>query len=144
MARCNLRVGERGPQGLYPRPLRYASLKNGQYLDLSLKGSRYENEFGYTGLGRFIDGQSNSTGFSFGAEYGYKKKDEKGWFVEPQAQVVLGHFRNDAFTDSNGVHVEGESLNTALGRIGARLGMKVRVLRSMQKPTGTMTLAATM
>ncbi len=96
--------------------------KNGQYLDLSLKGSRYENEFGYTGLGRFIDGQSNSTGFSFGAEYGYKKKDEKGWFVEPQAQVVLGHFRNDAFTDSNGVHVEGESLNTALGRIGARAG----------------------
>lgn len=96
--------------------------KNGQYLDLSLKGSRYENEFGYTGLGRFIDGQSNSTGFSFGAEYGYKKKDGKGWFVEPQAQVVLGHFRNDAFTDSNGVHVEGESLNTALGRIGARAG----------------------
>lgn len=96
--------------------------KNGQYLDLSLKGSRYENEFGYTGLGRFIDGQSNSTGFSFGAEYGYKKKDEKGWFVEPQAQVVLGHFRNDAFTDSNGVHVEGESMNTALGRIGARAG----------------------
>lgn len=96
--------------------------KNGQYLDLSLKGSRYENEFGYTGLGRFIDGQSNSTGFSFGAEYGYKKKDGKGWFVEPQAQVVLGHFRNDAFTDSNGVHVEGESMNTALGRIGARAG----------------------
>lgn len=96
--------------------------KNGQYLDLSLKGSRYENEFGYTGLGRFIDGQSNSTGFSFGAEYGYKKKDEKGWFVEPQAQVVLGYFRNDAFTDSNGVHVEGESMNTALGRIGARAG----------------------
>lgn len=96
--------------------------KNGQYLDLSLKGSRYENEFGYTGLGRFIDGQSNSTGFSFGAEYGYKKKDEKGWFVEPQAQVVLGHFRNDAFTDSNGAHVEGESMNTALGRIGARAG----------------------
>ena len=96
--------------------------KNGQYLDLSLKGSRYENEFGYTGLGRFIDGQSNSTGFSFGAEYGYKKKAGNGWFVEPQAQVVLGHFRNDAFTDSNGVHVEGESLNTALGRIGARAG----------------------
>lgn len=96
--------------------------KNGQYLDLSLKGSRYENEFGYTGLGRFIDGQSNSTGFSFGAEYGYKKKAGNGWFVEPQVQVVLGHFRNDAFTDSNGVHVEGESLNTALGRIGARAG----------------------
>ena len=41
---------------------------------------------------------------------------------EPQAQVVLGHFPNDAFTDSNGVHVEGESMNTALGRIGARAG----------------------
>jgi outer membrane autotransporter protein len=96
--------------------------KDGQYLDLTLKGSRYENEFNYTALGRHIDGQSDSTGFSLGAEYGYKRKSSSGWFVEPQAQFVLGHFRNDAFTDSNGVHVEGESINTALGRIGARAG----------------------
>lgn len=57
-----------------------------------------------------------------GAEYGYKMKNQKGWFVEPQAQFVLGYFRNHDFTDSNGIHVDGETVRTALGRIGARIG----------------------
>jgi outer membrane autotransporter protein len=96
--------------------------KDGQYLDITLKGSRYENEFDYTALGRGIEGESTSTGFSLGAEYGYKRKSSNGWFVEPQAQFVLGHFSNDSFTDSNGVHVDGETIRTALGRIGARVG----------------------
>jgi outer membrane autotransporter protein len=96
--------------------------KDGQYLDLTLKGSRYENEFNYEALSRNIDGQSNSTGFSLGAEYGYKKKFTSGWFVEPQAQLAVGIFSNDSFTDSNGVHVDGETIHTALGRIGARAG----------------------
>ena len=71
----------KGPQGYTLGLYDTQVWKNGQYLDLSLKGSRYENEFGYTGLGRFIDGQSNdSTGFSFGAEIWLQEKDEKGWF----------------------------------------------------------------
>jgi outer membrane autotransporter protein len=107
--------------------------KNGQYLDLTFKGSRYKNEFGYTALSRYIDGQLSSTGFTLGAEYGYKIKSLKGWFVEPQAQFVLGHFRNDAFTDSNGVHVNGETIRTGIVRIGARAGFESQKLSAFAK-----------
>jgi outer membrane autotransporter protein len=96
--------------------------KNGQYLDLTFKASHYSNDFQYTALGKTIDGKVDSTGLTAGAEYGYKMKNQKGWFVEPQAQFVLGYFRNHDFTDSNGIHVDGETVRTALGRIGARIG----------------------
>ena len=96
--------------------------KNGQYLDLTFKASHYSNDFQYTALGKTIDGKVDSTGLTAGAEYGYKMKNQKGWFVEPQAQFILGYFRNHDFADSNGIHVDGETVRTALGRIGARIG----------------------
>ena len=107
--------------------------KDGQYLDLVLKGSRYKNEFGYRALGRHIDGKSDSTGLSLGAEYGYKRKAKSGWYVEPQAQFVLGYFRNNDFTDSNGVHVDNETIRTAIGRIGMRAGYEDKKLSAYAK-----------
>jgi outer membrane autotransporter protein len=107
--------------------------KDGQYLDLVLKGSRYKNEFSYRALGRYIDGKSDSTGLSLGAEYGYKRKTKSGWYVEPQAQFVLGYFRNNDFTDSNGVHVDNETIRTAIGRIGMRAGYEDKKLSAYAK-----------
>jgi outer membrane autotransporter protein len=107
--------------------------KDGQYLDLVLKGSRYKNEFSYRALGRYIDGKSDSTGLSLGAEYGYKRKAKSGWYVEPQAQFVLGYFRNNDFTDSNGVHVDNETIRTAIGRIGLRAGYEDKKLSAYAK-----------
>jgi outer membrane autotransporter protein len=98
------------------------SWKNGQYLDLSFKVQRYKNEFDYYALGQDISGTLWSTGVSLGAEYGYKMRHESGLFFEPQAQLVVGYFKNGDYTDSEGVHSDSELIRTAVGRLGARLG----------------------
>ena len=96
--------------------------KDGQYLDLTLKAQHLSDDFTFSSRGREHTGKLKSNGISFGAEYGYKSTSPEGWFVEPQTQLILGIFKNGDFTDSYGLHSDGDTVRTALGRIGLRLG----------------------
>ncbi|WP_418842321.1 autotransporter outer membrane beta-barrel domain-containing protein, partial [Phascolarctobacterium faecium] len=51
-------------------------------------------------------------------EYGYRQNLNAGWFVEPQAELSLGHIGSVDYTTSNEVSVKQDSVDSAVTRVG--------------------------
>jgi outer membrane autotransporter protein len=51
----------------------------------------------------------------------YRGKN-RSFFIEPQVQLVLGHLNDTSYITERGTHVERDSLNSAIGRLGIVLG----------------------
>ena len=62
---------------------------------------------------------------SLSLEYGRKVElGDKGYFVEPQLQLVMGHLNSNSYTSSRGTHVFENSFNSTIGRVGFVFGKK--------------------
>ena len=100
--------------------------KSKHYLDLIAKVGVYKSEYtAYGSNGDRVKGDFDNTGVSLSAEYGRKNDLKHHWYVEPQAQLVLGYFDGDSYTTSNGVRVHQDGIHSAVGRIGFNLGKDV-------------------
>lgn len=92
--------------------------KDGQYLDLVLKGTHLSGHLHGIGQGEHLDNNA----YSIGAEYGWKRAFGRGWFVEPQTQLTLGWLDGADLMLDNGVHYHEDDIRSAVGRAGLRLG----------------------
>ena len=91
----------------------------GHYLDLIARGSKLTNDF------KFVDSSNNAAkadydtwAYGISAEYGYRQDLNAGWFVEPQAELSLGHIGSADYTMSNGGRIENDGVDSAVTRVG--------------------------
>ena len=98
----------------------------GHYLDLVVKLSNIDNDFKvYDTNDNKITGEFENTGISVSAEYGRKNNLKNNWYIEPQAQMTLGHLSSDTYQTSNGIHVEQSGIKSAVGRLGLNVGKEI-------------------
>ena len=91
---------------------------NGQYVDLTAKYSRLDNDFT---VNKMVGDYSNNA-YSVSAEYGWHFKMADVAFVEPQVEVMYGKVMGDNFKANNGVTIEQEDFESLITRAGVRSG----------------------
>lgn len=95
---------------------------DGSYTDIIAKTGRND--------GRIRTFSENEEGYwrenvrSLSIEYGRTLPLGSGYFVEPEAQLILGRLGDHSYTTSQGTHVHQESFDSAIGRVGLVLGRK--------------------
>ena len=91
----------------------------GHYLDVIARGSKLTNDFKLVDLsGNAAKADYDTWAYGISAEYGYRQDLNAGWFVEPQAELSLGHISRVDYTTSNGVSIRQDRVNSAIVRLG--------------------------
>ena len=91
----------------------------GHYLDVIARGSKLTNDFKLVDLsGNAAKADYDTWAYGISAEYGYRQDLNAGWFVEPQAELSLGHISRVDYTTSNGVSIRQDGVNSAIARLG--------------------------
>lgn len=91
----------------------------GHYLDVIARGSKLANDFKLVDLsGNAAKADYDTWAYGISAEYGYRQELNAGWFVEPQAELSLGHIGSVDYTTSNDVTIRQDSVNSAVVRLG--------------------------
>lgn len=89
------------------------------YLDVIARGSKLTNDFKLVDLsGNAAKADYDTWAYGISAEYGYRQDLNAGWFVEPQAELSLGHISRVDYTTSNGVSIRQDGVNSAIVRLG--------------------------
>lgn len=97
----------------------------GHYADIVLKQGRLSNDFDiYTEAGH-TSGDYDAWGTSLSGEYGMKVELDGGWYVTPQAQLTLMRIGGEDYTTNNGIKVNQDSLESAVGRVGFEVGKRI-------------------
>lgn len=97
----------------------------GHYADIVLKQGRLSNDFDiYTEAGH-TNGDYDAWGTSLSGEYGMKVDLDGGWYVTPQAQFTLMRIGGEDYTTNNGIKVNQDSLESAVGRVGFEVGKRI-------------------
>lgn len=99
-------------------------LNDGQYFDIVLKAGRLNNKYDNYAAAGHTHGDYDAWGTEISGEYGKKIDLSNDWFVTPQAQLSLMRIGSEEYTTSNGIHVDQDTLYSAVGRIGAEAGKK--------------------
>lgn len=99
-------------------------LNDGQYFDIVLKAGRLTNKYDNYAAAGYTHGDYDAWGTEISGEYGKKIDLANDWFVTPQAQLSLMRIGSEDYTTSNGIHVDQDTLYSAVGRIGAEVGKK--------------------
>lgn len=100
--------------------------KKGDYLDLVVRVSDSDNKYCvYDTNSNRITGDTNNWGIAFSAEAGRKNVLNDGWYVEPQAQITIGHLNGDSYKTNNGILVEQDDIFSAVGRLGVNVGKEL-------------------
>ena len=91
----------------------------GHYFDVIARGSKLANDFKLVDLsGNAAKADYDTWAYGISAEYGYRQDLNAGWFVEPQAELSLGHIGSVDYTTSNDVMIRQDSVNSAVVRLG--------------------------
>ena len=97
----------------------------GHYADIVLKQGRLSNDFDiYTEAGH-TSSDYDAWGTSLSGEYGMKVDLDGGWYVTPQAQLTLMRIGGEDYTTNNGIKVNQDSLDSAVGRVGFEVGKRI-------------------
>lgn len=97
----------------------------GHYADIVLKQGRLSNDFDiYTEAGH-TSGDYDAWGTSLSGEYGMKVDLDGGWYVTPQAQLTLMRIGGEDYITNNGIKVNQDSLESAVGRVGFEVGKRI-------------------
>lgn len=99
---------------------------DGQYLDLSAKYARLDNEFDVFGRsGIESTGDYRNNGYAFSAEYGKRIEAGNDFWVEPQVQLTYGHLSSANYTTSRGVRAAQDAMDSVVGRLGFAAGKDI-------------------
>ena len=91
----------------------------GHYIDVIARGSKLTNDFKLADLsGNAAKADYDTWAYGISAEYGYRQNLNAGWFVEPQAELSLGHIGSADYTMSNGGRIENDGVDSAVTRVG--------------------------
>lgn len=99
---------------------------DGQYVDLSAKYARFDNEFDVFGRsGIESTGDYRNNGYAFSAEYGKRIEAGNDFWVEPQVQLTYGHLSSANYTTSRDVRVTQDAMDSVVGRLGFAAGKDI-------------------
>ena len=100
---------------------------DGRYYDLVLKGGKFMNDFTISGDDIVTSNSDYSTwAYSLSGEVGKRTTWGDGLYVEPQAELTLGHMNSADYTTSTGMATKADAANLALVRLGVALGKKFK------------------
>ena len=110
-------------------------LDDGRYIDLVAKVSRLDNDYTvYNDMRHKLQGDYDTWGVSFSAEYGKRFERKNGFYIDPSVQLTIGHIDGKSYTaasdflDVNGkykdVSVLQESMHSVVGKLGVGVGQK--------------------
>lgn len=99
---------------------------DGQYVDLSAKYARLDNEFDVFGRsGIESTGDYRNNGYAFSAEYGKRIEAGNDFWIEPQVQLTYGHLSSANYTTSRDVRVTLDAMDSVVGRLGFAAGKDI-------------------
>ena len=99
---------------------------DGQYVDLSAKYARLDNEFDVFGRdGIESTGDYRNNGYAFSAEYGKRIEAGNDFWVEPQVQLTYGHLSSANYTTSRGIKAAQDAMDSIVGRVGFAAGKDI-------------------
>ena len=97
---------------------------SGVYNDLILRAGKVRGDM--RSYGQFPDYFEHGVWtYSASYELGKTFRKDNGWFVEPEAQLVLGRMQGGNYTTNRGVKISNDATTSALGRLGFVLGRKL-------------------
>ena len=101
----------------------------GHYFDVIMRYGRFESE-----TSSFDNSLSEPVyskldyamnGFTFSGEYGYRWQiGDRGFYIEPQVEVIYGHLSGAKATDSRGITADIDSTNHFITRWGISFGQR--------------------
>lgn len=95
---------------------------DGSYTDIIAKTGRNDGRIRTFSENEEGSWRENVRSLSF--EYGRNLSLGKGYFIEPEVQLTLGHLSDNSYTTSHGTRVHQESFHSAIGRVGMVIGRK--------------------
>lgn len=99
---------------------------DGQYVDLSAKYARLDNEFDVFGRsGIESTGDYRNNGYAFSAEYGKRIEAGNDFWIEPQVQLTYGHLSSANYITSRGVRAAQDAMDSVVGRLGFAAGKDI-------------------
>ena len=100
----------------------------GHYFDVIARGSKLANDFKLVDLsGNMVTGDYDTWAYGISTEYGYRQNLNAGWFVEPQAELSLGHIQSAGYELSNGARIENSGIDSAVARLGVLSGKEFTI-----------------
>lgn len=103
--------------------------KDGSYLDLIVRANRLSGDFTVRNSAVELQGDHKNFGISASAEYGKRFAQPGGFYIEPSAELTLGHLQGDDSTARNGsniLHVRQDAFNSAVGKLGLGIGQETK------------------
>ena len=97
---------------------------DGQYVDVTIKRHHLETEYDiYNRSGIKSEGSYDTWGTSASVEYGWRLGiADTNYYIEPQAELTIGHLNSVSYKTSQGAHVKQEGIDTTVGRLGIAAG----------------------
>ena len=99
--------------------------EHGNYTDVVAKAGLFDTDI--SSYGDYPDKANNKNhAYSLSIEYGktIELSKERGVFIEPQAQFIMGRLSSSSYTTDRGNHVYMGGVNSYIGRLGFVLGQK--------------------
>ena len=99
---------------------------DGRYYDIVLKGGKFMNDYRITDPGAAYSESDYSTwAYSLSGELGKRKTWANGLYLEPQAELTLGHMNSADYITSTGMKSTAKAANLALVRLGLTVGKQL-------------------
>lgn len=103
-------------------------LGDNQYLDISAKAGRVENEYKvYNIIGQELKGDYAARGYSVSAQYSKRIGEAEKGYIEPQMQLTWAHVDGKDYNTYSGdqvMNIGQEAFDSLVGRIGLKAGVE--------------------
>lgn len=104
---------------------------DGRYFDVIGKVNRLKNDFTVrNSLSTTLSGDYRNTGASFSVEYGKRIKKDNGLYIDPNAELTFSRLSGESFdartNTGSTVHINSDSVNSVIGRIGIGIGKETK------------------
>ncbi|CAK7030424.1 MAG: hypothetical protein PHAS_02253 [Phascolarctobacterium sp.] len=100
--------------------------EKGNYTDVVARVGQFDTDV--DSYGDYPDKASyKNRAYSLSVEYGktIELSKERGTFIEPQAQLIMGRLGSSSYTTDRGTAVAVEGMNSAIARLGVVVGKKI-------------------
>jgi outer membrane autotransporter protein len=99
----------------------------GSYYDIIVKGGRYSNSYDWISTGNNAgSGDYHLWAYSISGEVGKRIRYDNGSYVEPQAELILGHLQGADYTTSTNMQARLDSQNKFIARLGVAAGREFK------------------
>ncbi len=98
----------------------------GFYADVIGRYTHLKDDYSIDARGESVKASYSNDAWSLSAEGGKRFDIGQSFSIEPEAQLVYTHVTGIDYTLSNGMHIDQDSANSLIGRLGVRLGHDFR------------------